>query len=149
VIEARAILDWVRGNEDRAFGADPLGVGGVTLIETAGGAFSPLGNGLTNFDLAVKLQPALLVVVAPDSLGVLHDVTATLRSMADSRPHLLALSQSREPDASTGTNAAELENVVFPSLKKHAPADPTVINIYAGEKADLLADRLLRQLDLV
>lgn len=149
VIELRAILDWVRGQEDLAFGADPVGTGGITLIETAGGVFSPLGSGFTNLDLALRLQPALVVLAAPDSLGVLHDVTATLRAMAPLRPQLLALSQSRAPDASTGTNAAELENVVFPSLGTAAPLDRSVIGIYAGEKADLLADRLLRHMDVV
>jgi dethiobiotin synthetase len=149
VIELRAVAEWVRGQEDKAFGADPVGTGGITLIESAGGVFSPLGAGFTNLDLALRLQPALIVLAAPDSLGVLHDVTATLRAMAPLRPQILALSHSRAPDASTGTNAAELENVVFPSLGTLAPVDRSVISIYAGDKADLLADRLLQRLDLV
>lgn len=149
VIELRAVTDWVRGQEDKAFGADPVGTGGVTLIETAGGVFSPLGSGFTNLDLALRLQPALVVLAAPDCLGVLHDVTATLRAMTSLRPQLLVLSQSRTADASTGTNAEELENVVFPSLGASAPLDRSVINIYAGEKADLLADRLLQHMNIV
>ncbi|MEO6601344.1 MAG: dethiobiotin synthase [Polyangiaceae bacterium] len=80
------------------------------VIETAGGVFSPLGPGLTNFDLARALEPAVWVLVAADALGVLHDVSATREAMmARGRsPDHLVLSQAREPDASTGSNATEL-----------------------------------------
>ncbi len=81
-----------------------------TLVETAGGVFSPLALGLSNFDLARALEPAIWVLVAADSLGVLHDTTATLEALrARGRiPDHVLLSQAREPDASTGSNAAEL-----------------------------------------
>jgi len=81
-----------------------------TVIESAGGVFSPLGLGLTNFDLALALQPAIWVLVGADSLGVLHDVSATLQAMRarDRLPEHVVLSAAREPDASTGRNAAEL-----------------------------------------
>ena len=81
-----------------------------TVIETAGGVFTPLSMSASNFDLARALEPAIWVLVAADALGVLHDVSATLQAMtARGRPpdHLL-LSSAREPDASTGTNALEL-----------------------------------------
>ncbi len=84
--------------------------GAVSLIETAGGLFTPLAPGLTNFDLALALEPASWLLVAPDALGVLHDLTATLAA-AKARgrsPDAVALSRSRTPDASTGTNAAEV-----------------------------------------
>lgn len=79
----------------------------VSLVELAGGACSPLGHGLTNVDLAQALAPALWLLVAPDALGVLHDVTATLRALPRA-PDALVLSGSRAPDQSTGSNAQEL-----------------------------------------
>lgn len=148
-IEPQKVTDWVRSQEDSFFGADPAGTGGVTLIETAGGAFSPLGRGLTNLDLAERLLPALLVLAAPDSLGVLHDVTATLRAMAPRRPDFVVLSQARPVDASSGTNGAELERVVFPALGATAPKDSEVVTLFVGDKADFVADRILRKLDAI
>lgn len=84
-----------------------------TLIESAGGLFSPLAPGLTNFDLAQALDPSVWLLVGPDGLGVLHDVTATLgfaRYRGRTPDHVL-LSASRIADDSTGTNAAELETL--------------------------------------
>jgi dethiobiotin synthetase len=80
------------------------------IIETAGGLFSPLAPGVTNWDVARALDPALWILVAPDSLGVLHDVTASLEAArARGRsPDFVALSAARPSDASTGTNSAEL-----------------------------------------
>ena len=82
----------------------------VLLVETAGGAFSPLAAGVTNVDLALALEPALWLLVAPDSLGVLHDVTATLRALPRV-PNGLLLSGARAPDQSTGSNAGELSRL--------------------------------------
>ena len=82
-----------------------------SVVETAGGVFSPLSPTATNFDLALALEPAIWVLVAPDALGVLHDLSATLQAMrARGRtPDHVVLSGAREPDSSTGSNAAELE----------------------------------------
>lgn len=82
----------------------------VSLVELAGGAFSPLGPGVTNVDLALALQPALWLLVAPDALGVLHDVAATLRALPRA-PNAVILSGARPPDQSTGTNAEELSRL--------------------------------------
>jgi dethiobiotin synthetase len=104
-IDLASLLTYVQSQESSA--------PDWSLIETAGGLFSPLAPGLTNFDLARALEPALWLLVAPDSLGVLHDVTATL-GLAHSRgrrPDHVLLSSSRPPDESTGTNAAELETL--------------------------------------
>lgn len=109
-IELPRIATWVEASEramaplvssDRAL---------WSVVETAGGVFSPLARGLTNFDLARGLEPAVWVLVAADALGVLHDVSATTEAMAarGRTPDHLVLSQAREPDASTGSNAAEL-----------------------------------------
>lgn len=99
-LDVGEVSDWVRTEERRAAAA-------VSLVETAGGAFSPLGAAVTNVELALALEPALWLLVAPDALGVLHDVTATLRALPR-RPDALVLSGARGPDSSTGSNAAEL-----------------------------------------
>jgi dethiobiotin synthetase len=104
-IELSQILTYVRSHESSS--GEPSH---WTLIETAGGLFSPLAPGVTNFELARALDPATWLLVGPDALGVLHDVTATLgfaRSLGRLPDHVL-LSASRAPDESTGTNAAEL-----------------------------------------
>lgn len=82
----------------------------IVVVESAGGALSPLSDARTNLDLARALEPAWLVLVAPDALGVLHDVRATWTALAalHRAPDALVLSRSRPADASTGTNAAEL-----------------------------------------
>lgn len=85
----------------------------IVIIETAGGLFSPLSMELTNWDLARALDPANWVLVGADALGVLHDTTATLLAAQarGRRPDLVALSEARLADASTGTNADELERL--------------------------------------
>ena len=85
----------------------------VTLIETAGGCFSPLAPGIVNLDLAEALKPAIQILVAHDGLGVLHDVTACLTAMKSRgfSCDYLVLTAARPPDASTGTNADELAHL--------------------------------------
>lgn len=107
-IELAPLLTYVQAHESSSSGAPDW-----LLLETAGGLFSPLASGLTNFDLARVLDPSLWLLVGADALGVLHDVTATLghaRSLGRSPDHVL-LSAARTPDDSTGTNAAELETL--------------------------------------
>jgi dethiobiotin synthetase len=107
-IQLSEILTYVQSHESSSAGEPAW-----TLIETAGGLFSPLAPGLTNFELARALDPAIWLLVGADALGVLHDVTATLgfaRALGRS-PDYVLLSASRSPDASTGTNATELETL--------------------------------------
>ena len=89
---------------------------GWQVIETAGAVFSPVTPRQTNLDLARALEPAIWILVAPDALGVLHDVRATLLAMRSQAraPDYLVLSAARAPDDSTGTNAAELARVGLP-----------------------------------
>jgi dethiobiotin synthetase len=106
VIELSQILIYVQSQESRLHPARSA----VSLTETAGGLFTPLAPGITNFDFARALEPARWLLVAPDALGVLHDLTATLAA-AGARgrtPDAIALCRSRPPDASTGTNADEI-----------------------------------------
>jgi dethiobiotin synthetase len=93
------------------------------IVETAGGLFSPLGSGSTNLDLVRALEPAMLILVAPDRLGVLHDVTASVGyARALGRPvDAVVLCAAAEPDASTGSNGIELERL---GIARVAPAFP-------------------------
>jgi len=103
-IELQRIASWVRGAA--ATEALPLQV----IIETAGGVFSPLTDQHSNFDLAKVLDPSIWVLVAPNRLGVLHDVTSALRAMAalGRQPDWIILSAPEAPDPSTPTNREEL-----------------------------------------
>lgn len=82
-------------------------------VELPGGLFSPLARGLTNAELAQALEPTALLLVAPDRLGVLHDVGAATRAAAAMNLTVtgVILVEPAEHDASTGTNAAELHMV--------------------------------------
>jgi dethiobiotin synthetase len=84
------------------------------IIESAGGLYSPLSDEETNADVALAYgQRALVVLVAPDRLGVLHDVGACVRAAEADGISFAAvvLSSPAEKDASTGTNAAEIERL--------------------------------------
>jgi dethiobiotin synthetase len=83
------------------------------IVESAGGLFSPLGDATTNVDLVERLRPVRVLLVAPDRLGVLHDVGACIaaaraRGIAISA---LALSAPAAPDDSTGSNAPEIDRI--------------------------------------
>lgn len=77
-----------------------------SIVETAGGVFSPLTANETNFHLARALEPATWLLVAPNSLGVLHHVAATLLALQHlgRPPDLVVLSQPDEPDSSSASN---------------------------------------------
>lgn len=84
------------------------------IVESAGGLYSPLSDDETNADVAMLYgDRALVVLVAPDRLGVLHDVGACVRAAeADGITFAaVALSAPAQADASTGTNAAEIERL--------------------------------------
>jgi dethiobiotin synthetase len=110
-IELGAIAKWVEAQEAG------IALSGTMLpypqswsvIETAGGVLSPLAPGLRNFELMRALDPSRWILVAPDRLGVLHDLAATLTALAHlgREPDYVVLS-TPSPDASSGTNAAEL-----------------------------------------
>jgi len=112
-LDLQAVARWVATAEN-AMTPHVMPRGALwTVVETAGGVFSPLSQHTTNFDLGLALEPARWLLVAADALGVLHDVSATHQAMqARGRPHdYLVLSAAREPDLSTGTNAAELASL--------------------------------------
>ncbi|MCC6644186.1 MAG: dethiobiotin synthase [Polyangiaceae bacterium] len=114
----------------------------LLLVETAGGLFSPVTDAHANDELVRALAPTAVLLVAPDRLGVLHDVAATRLAGRARQVEVSAtvLSAPPAPDASTGTNAAELASsagvdvvAVFP---RAAPVRPTSL---AAAQATLAA----------
>ena len=120
-IDLGAIAQWIDG-----------GARSLTIVETAGGLLSPLSHTTTNRDLVAAAKPSHVLLVAPDRLGVLHDVTASLLALAGiglRRKTIVALSAPAAPDASTGTNQDELvglgiapTTVTFPRAEPDAQA---------------------------
>ncbi len=100
------------------------------IVETAGGVFSPLTEDETNFDLARQLDPALWLLVAPNRLGVLHDVGATLHAMRalNRPPDMLVLNHHAATDASTSSNLSLLQRLhpELPILGVSAAQPPTL-----------------------
>lgn len=114
----------------------------VTLVETAGGTFTPLSYACTNLDLARALEPAVWLLVAPDRLGVLHDVTSTIIAMERHarRPDHVVLTSPPANDLSTGTNANELSQL---RLCNVASILPTTGRFPNGPTLDRWLDSLL------
>ncbi len=81
------------------------------VVELAGGLCSPLGPALDNVSMISALGPERTVLVAPDRLGVLHEVRCALlaaRARGIALPTVV-LSAPERADASTGLNARELD----------------------------------------
>jgi dethiobiotin synthetase len=85
------------------------------VLELAGGWFSPFDDHLDNAEWLAALPSLLrrqlaLILVAPDRLGVLHDLSSTCRAATSLglRPLAIALSAPLAADDSSGSNAAEL-----------------------------------------
>jgi len=120
-ISLDVIAAWVDGIRMAADG---------TVLELPGGLFSPLTDVETNADLAVRIHPTFAVLVTCDRLGVLHDVQAATRAAEPMglRFDAIILSAPATPDASTGTNAAELRRILragtkICALPRSDPAD--------------------------
>ncbi len=118
-VDLAPVLRWVDAHPAR-----------WVIVETAGALLSPIAPGVTNLDLAVALRPDAWLLVAPDRLGVLHDVAAALLALGalcspPIRPTVV-LQTPAVPDTSTGTNAAELELLgVAPKVFTMPRAEPT------------------------
>lgn len=89
----------------------------VLVLELAGGWFSPFDDELDNAQWLAALPSELrarmrTLLVAPDRLGVLHDVSVALRASAALGLHATALALSAvspgRADASSGLNLEEL-----------------------------------------
>ena len=130
-IDMERVTAWIKEVVDGAEGV---------LIELAGGLFTPLGPALVNADLVRAIQPAATILVAPDRLGVLHDVIATTRAAAASglEIHAIAISAPALADASTGTNASELRLLNTIPVFGPIPRSPPDHLADTPEVADLL-----------
>ena len=100
-LELGVIVSYVEGVRHLTHGV---------AVELPGGLFTPLAPELSNADVAVALRPDAVLLVAPDRLGVLHDVGAATRAAAALGLAItgVVLVAPELADASTGTNAAEL-----------------------------------------
>jgi dethiobiotin synthetase len=135
-ISVEAAAAWVRGHRI-----------GVLVVETAGAVLSPLGPGVTNLDLTRALRPDAVVLVGLDRLGVLHEVSAclfVLRTLAPDLPEAtVILNEPAEPDASTGTNAGELELLGIAGgvvvLPRAEPTSATALERAAGVAGRLVS----------
>ncbi len=85
----------------------------LTVVELAGGLFSPLGPIEDNVDLVLALAPAQTLLVVVDALGALHHARACSAAAAARGLRLedLALVAPQVPDASTGTNERYLSGI--------------------------------------
>jgi dethiobiotin synthetase len=105
------------------------------LVETAGGLLSPLGVGTSNLDLARALRPDVVLLVAQDRLGVLHEIATcglALRVLAkELREAVVVLQSPAVPDLSTGTNVDELAvlGLAGPAfaIPRGTPTEPEVL----------------------
>jgi dethiobiotin synthetase len=109
----------------------------LTVVETAGGLLSPLSATTTNLDLAEAVG-GRIVVVSIDRLGVLHDVAAVLLALRSRglQASGIALNAADSSDASTGTNAAELEALHGVSVVAFPRAEP-------GDRQSVVAAKTL------
>lgn len=131
-IELATLVAWVDAFERTDF----------IVIESAGGAFSPLNDDQCNADLAERLAPDAVLLVAPDRLGVLHDVRAC--SLALERyalpPPTVVLSAPAAPDPSTGTNARELLRLGYAAscftCARHHSAPPELTELLLSSRDD-------------
>ena len=85
-------------------------VADAVLVELPGGLFSPLARGLSNADVVRAVAADVVLLDAPDRLGVLHDVAAAVRAATAADVVLtgVVLVAPESADSSTGTNAEEL-----------------------------------------
>jgi dethiobiotin synthetase len=86
----------------------------VILVELPGGLFTPLSDSEVNADIVRALSPDATLLVAPDRLGVLHDVLAAHRASSTAAVDLdgIVLISPERPDPSTGLNAGELGRIL-------------------------------------
>jgi dethiobiotin synthetase len=116
----------------------------ILVIELPGGAFSPFTDAICCADFARSLIGARTLLVASDRLGVLHDVTSTVRACAALGLPLagIVLSAPQAPDESTGHNAEELRALTLVPILASLPRDEA-----SGSVGD--ADPILRVADLL
>lgn len=108
-IQIAIIEGWLRERE-----RDLSGSRDVSLVEGAGGLFTPLTDTENNLTLTNALRPSTVLLVSPNRLGVLHDALsslALLRATLKSTPVVIVLTRALPQDTSTATNATELRRL--------------------------------------
>lgn len=138
-IDLERVAEWVQHHSVRR----GIALHATTcIVETAGGVFSPMTLDQTNLDLAGLLDPALWLLVAPNRLGVLHDVRATVEAMRalHRAPDLIVLNDAvtSASDASTTTNLSLLRRLHpdLPVLGVSTVAPPSLQDLRQVLKLD-------------
>lgn len=114
------------------------------ILETAGGLFSPICSQpyRTNAEFIEELNPSLLILVAPNRLGVLHDVECVQRASAHFNKSIdaIVLIEWNEPnDRSIQFNKQELTR--FRATPVYA-INPTH---FETRELDLLTERFIEK----
>ncbi|HEY1696437.1 MAG TPA: dethiobiotin synthase [Polyangiaceae bacterium] len=118
----------------------------LLLVELPGGLFTPLDDDALNVDFLRLLPCDDVLLVAPDRLGVLHDVLATTHAAPDLAFSGIVLVAPSLPDASTGTNADELRRFTGIRVLATVPrALPAELALYPAVDAIVRALRLARR----
>jgi dethiobiotin synthetase len=109
------------------------------LVELPGGLFSPLSDTEVGADLVQRLGPDVVLLVAPNRLGVLHDVRAVAEAGRGRRLALdgVVLNAPSVEDASSASNPAEL--ALTSGL-------PVLAKLQRGALEELAASRSLLEL---
>ncbi|HLK38623.1 MAG TPA: dethiobiotin synthase [Polyangiaceae bacterium] len=117
----------------------------VTVVELAGGLFSPLADETVNADVVQALSPDRTLLVTPDRLGVLHEAIATIRAVATVplRVDGIVVVEPELGDASTGSNAEELRRLQPVPVVARLPRG-TITDLSADPQVVALAAALLR-----
>jgi dethiobiotin synthetase len=117
----------------------------AVVVELPGGLFTPIAEGASCADVASLLRPDVLLLVAPDRLGVLHDVAATARAAAAASLRIdgVVLVAPAQEDASTGRNADEIPMAaglrVLAVVPRASPAEISVMSEIEALLSGLLA----------
>ena len=104
-------LDW---SEIVRFVTNTRAAGVPMLLELPGGLFSPLADGFRSVDALASLEPTATVLLAPNRLGVLHDIGATLAGAKSLGAvlHAVGLVDPDTADDSTAHNPAEVQTLI-------------------------------------
>lgn len=127
VIELAVLDRWI-DSVRTVDGARPSAL----VVESAGGAFSPIGPGLYNADLIEACGFTHTILVAPNRLGVLHDTVATLRALGSERaPSCVLLNDSTPPDRHDPARGLNLDALKV-ELQALAPSSALVAFPWSG-----------------
>lgn len=108
----------------------------VLVVEPPGGLYSPLTDELTAADWLRMLRPDRLLLVAPNRLGVLHDVEACRRALAAEGTSVAAVVLTGEPerDPAVAWNAEEIARRL-PVLRMRSVDDVEDLGSWAASLA--------------